>query len=101
MGSNRWEWAKAGVELRQRICLTFETGEFYFRKRNEEEATSIALNEGTNTVHVQSRSSRDESLNDVMREVSKSVNRNKRRGQQTILTKSYRNKFVKKEKPPQ
>jgi hypothetical protein len=36
-----------------------------------------------------------------MREVSKSVNRNKRRGQQTILTKNYRNKFVKKEKAPQ
>jgi hypothetical protein len=36
-----------------------------------------------------------------MREVSKSVNRNKRRAQQTILSKSYTTKFVKKQKPSQ
>ncbi len=97
LGINRWDWTKAGVELRQRICLTFETGEFYFKKRIEEEATGV---ECTKTVHVESRSS-DESLNDVLRVVTKSVNENKRRAKQAVVTKNYKTKYLKKEKPSQ
>jgi hypothetical protein len=100
LGSNRWDWAKAGVELRQRICLTFETGEFYFRKRTEEETTSVERNEGTKMVHVGSRN-REESLNEVLRELTKSVNGNKRRAKQAVLSKSNKTKFVKQEKPSQ
>ncbi len=33
LGTNHRHWAKAGAELRQRLCLTFETGEYQFRKR--------------------------------------------------------------------
>ena len=52
------------------------------------------------SVHVESRSS-DESLNDVLREVTKSVNGNKHRAKQAVLSKSNKTKFVKQEKPSQ
>ncbi len=73
LDTNHRHCAKAGAELRQRLCLTFETGEYQFRKRNDE-TQSTEPNEAEKTEHEDVKS-RDSNINDVVREVSNSVKR--------------------------
>ena len=77
LGANHWHWAKAGAELRQRLCLTFETGEYQFRKRIVETKLKEP-NEAEITEH-EDDMSHDSKINDVVREVSNSVKKNKRK----------------------
>jgi hypothetical protein len=65
--------------LRQRLCLMFETGEYQFRKRIAiAELQSTEPNEAEITKH-EDGMSHDSKINDVVREVSNSVKRNKRK----------------------